>query len=261
MIHRRLITKGIKYYLTLPHNIGHGIHSPYLFRLINEVFTKNIEFDVQRKIENYRQNFATNHDKIKIYDLGARASAHPRVKKVSDIAVREAVTDHYGRLLYNLVSDFKPSTMIELGTSLGIGSLYMALGNPSGKLYTIEGAAEKAKLANQYLKAYTNNVEVITGNFDDKLTEVLSAIGKVDFAFIDGNHRKEFTIKYFEELLKYSHDKTIFVFDDIYWSPGMADAWKYLVKHERVRVSLDLFRMGVILINPQLQKEEFTVFY
>jgi predicted O-methyltransferase YrrM len=229
--------------------------------LINEVFSKTIDFDVLRKIENYRQNFAINHNKIKIYDLGAKSSPIPKLKRINNIAVRESVTDHYGRLLYNLVSDFKPSTTIELGTSLGIGTLYMAMGNPSGKVYTIEGAVEKANLASQSLKAYANNVEVITGNFDDKLANVLSKAGKVDFAFIDGNHRKEATIKYFEEILKYSHDSTVFVFDDIYWSPGMVDAWNSIVQHERVRVSLDLFRMGIILINPQLQKETFTVFY
>lgn len=261
MIHRRLITKGIKYYLTLPHNIGHGIHSPYLFRLINEVFAKNIDIDVLRKIENYRQNFTSNRNKIEIYDLGAKKSKLLKYKRIKDIADHESVTDHYGKLLFNIVAEYKPDVMVELGTSLGIGSLYLALGNPHGKLYTIEGAREKAKLASDFLMANVNNVEVLEGSFEERLSEVLKKNGKVDFAFIDGNHKKESTIRYFEELLKFSSETTIFIFDDINWSVGMMEAWQFVTNHEKARVCLDLFRMGIVLINPRLQKETFTVFY
>lgn len=261
MIHRRLITKGIKYYLTLPHNTGHGIHSPFLFRLINEVFAKDIDNDTQHKIENYRQNFINNSEKIKIYDLGAKGYHSSTFKKVKDIAVKESISLHYGKLLYNLISEYKPDSMIELGTSLGIGTLYMALANPSGNVFTIEGSPEKASLASSILNKSVSNIEVITGSFDEQLTKILEKVGKTDFVFIDGNHKKESTLRYFEEILTYSHANTILVFDDINWSPGMMEAWEEIEQHEKTRVSLDLFRMGIVLLNPKLQKENFTIFY
>lgn len=261
MIHRRLIAKGIKYYLTLPHNIGHGIHSPYLYRLINQVFAKDTGNDVLHKIENYRQNFINNPGKIEILDPGAKGDGHPVKKQIRDIALREPVSGHYGKLLYNLVSEFQPGITVELGTSLGIGTLYLAMGNPGGKVVTIEGCAEKAALAKAALDKVVANAEVITGNFDEELPRVLVREGKADFVFIDGNHRKDSTLRYFNEIVKYSHAGTVVVVDDISWSPGMMEAWKEITVHEKTRVSLDLFRMGIVLFNPVLQKENFTIFY
>lgn len=261
MIHRRLIAKGIKYYLTLPHNTGHGIHSPFLFRLINEVFSKDIDYDVFRKIENYRQKLIWSNEKLLVSAMGARSSKHSGYKKVKDIAQKESTPHHYGRLLYNLAREFKPENMLELGTCLGMGTIYMAMGNKDGKVFSIEGSAEKASLASSMLQKEAPNAQIFTGNFDEQLPKVLQAADKIDLAFIDGNHKKEATLRYFEDILEYSHDNTILVFDDINWSPGMMEAWHEIQKHPKTRVCLDLFRMGIVLLNPKLQKENFTIFY
>ncbi len=261
MIHRRLIAKGIKYYLTLPHNTGHGIHSPFLFRLINEVFSKDIDYDVFRKIENYRQQLIWSNEKLLVSELGARSSSRSGYKKIKNIAQKESTPHHYGRLLYNLAREFEPENMLELGTCLGIGTLYLALGNPSGKVFSIEGSAEKASLASSMLQKEAPNTEIFIGNFDEQLPKVLQAAGKIDLAFIDGNHKKESTLKYFNDILEYSHDNTVFVFDDINWSPGMMEAWHEIQNYPKTRVCLDLFRMGIVLLSPKLQKENFTIFY
>lgn len=261
MIHRRLIAKGIKYYLTLPHHTGHGIHSPFLFRMIHEVFAKDISYDVERKIENYRQNLIIRSDKITVSDFGAKGKGEPKFKRVKEIALNESISCHYGKLIYNLISEYKPEKMIELGTCLGMGSLYMALANPGGMVYTMEGSPAKADLASNMLQGNVSNVEIIKGNFDDKLAKVLLKAGSVDFAFIDGNHKKESTLKYFEEILVYSHSNTIIILDDINWSPGMMEAWTLIQNHKQTRVCLDLFRVGIVLLDPKLQKENFTIFY
>jgi predicted O-methyltransferase YrrM len=261
MIHRRLITKGIKYYLTLPHNTGHGIHSPSLFRLIHEVFARDIDADNLNKIDNYRQSLISNQAKINVQDLGAKGNQTFKQKKICSIATRESTPAHYGRLLYNLVAEFRPQTILELGTSLGVGTLHMALANPDAKIFTLEGSTEKSGLASSMLQQYVANVNVITGDFNDRLSNVLEAAGKIDLAFIDGNHKKESTLKYFEEILVYSDNNTVIIFDDINWSPGMTDAWSEIQKHEKARVCLDLFRMGIVLMDRKLQKESFTIFY
>jgi predicted O-methyltransferase YrrM len=137
----------------------------------------------------------------------------------------------------------------------------MALANSGNKIFTIEGASEKASLASSMLHKMVPNVEVISGSFDEKLPEVLQRAGKADFVFIDGNHKKDSTLKYFEEILVYTHSNSVIVLDDINWSPGMMQAWKEIQNHEKSRVCLDLFRIGIVLLNPNLQKENFTVFY
>ncbi|NJO70179.1 MAG: class I SAM-dependent methyltransferase [Bacteroidetes bacterium] len=116
-------------------------------------------------------------------------------------------------------------------------------------------------MASSMLQKTVGNVQVIQGNFDDELPALLKRLGKADFVFIDGNHKKEFTLKYFEELLGYSHNETVIIFDDINWSPGMMDAWEEIKSHPRSRVCLDLFRLGIVLLDPKLQKENFTIFY
>lgn len=261
MIHRRLIAKGIKYYLTLPHNTGHGIHSPFLFRLINEVFAKDIDYDHLRKIENYNHSLISNTGKLLINDSGAKGPGKPVEKKIRDIALKESTPPHYGRLLYNLVKEFKPGNVIELGTCLGIGTLYLSLGNPDGRVFSLEGSSEKAGLASSMLQKAVSNVQVIQGNFDQELPVLLNKLGKIDFVFVDGNHKKEFTLKYFEEILVYCHNETIVVFDDINWSPGMMEAWNEIQRHPGASACLDLFRVGIVFLNPKLQKENFTIFY
>ncbi|NJK96477.1 MAG: class I SAM-dependent methyltransferase [Bacteroidales bacterium] len=89
----------------------------------------------------------------------------------------------------------------------------------------------------------------------------MSRAGRIDFAYIDGNHRKESTIGYFEQILKYCHGESVIVLDDINWSPGMMEAWQQIQQHDQVRVCLDLFRMGIVFLEPKLQKQNFTIFY
>jgi predicted O-methyltransferase YrrM len=261
MIHRRLIAKGIKYYLTLPHKNGRGIHSTFLLRLVNKVSTRKIESINLCKIENYRQKLLADSSKINILDLGAGNCQPNHIRKVKEIAVREGISHRYGKLLYNLVLEFKPMTMIEVGTSLGIGSLYMLLGNPEGKLITMEGSPEKASLASSMLHKESQNVEVVKGNFDDTLPEVLDRNLKIDFAFIDGNHKKESTLRYFEQILKNCHNGSVIVLDDISWSTGMTDAWDEIKKHKQASICLDLFRLGIVFVDSEHQKENFTIFY
>ena len=78
-------------------------------------------------------------------------------------------------------------------------------------------------------------------------------------AFIDGNHQKKPTINYFEEILKYANNNTIFIFDDIHWSQGMESAWEYIKAHEKTTLTIDLFFLGIVFIKSELSKENFII--
>ena len=91
------------------------------------------------------------------------------------------------------------------------------------------------------------------------MSHELKKIKQLDFIFIDGNHQKEATISYFKKCLNYSNDKSIIVFDDIYWSKGMEDAWDYIKQHNRTTVTIDFFFLGVVFINNELSKEHFKI--
>ena len=211
----RFIFKYLHYYLTS--KTRHDIHSPFVFDLLTNVILAENNFHAFQKIENIRSAVLNSKKEISVTDYGARGSLNSaptkgNVKTIKDIAKRSAKSSKYGRLLFRLVSRFKPKILLELGTSLGISSLYQALPDKNARLITIEGCGETAKIAkDNFNTADLHNIELITGNFDETLPEVLKSTTKLDYVFFDGNHRKYPTIDYFEQCLPQAHNDSLFI--------------------------------------------------
>jgi len=140
--------------------------------------------------------------------------------------------------------------------------MYQSVAVPQSKIITIEGCDKTAEIAQEnFNQLNLQNIKLITGNFNDVLPDVLKNINILDFAFFDGNHTKEATIEYFNQCLKKSHSKTLFVFDDIHWSEGMEEAWNFIKKHEKVIITIDLFFMGLVFFNENISKQNFVIRY
>ena len=156
---------------------------------------------------------------------------------------------------------YKPATIVELGTSFGITSSYLSCGNKNAKLYTFEGSGNIAAIAKKtFASLQVTNIEMIEGDFSKTLPSFFSKITRVDFAFIDGNHRKDPTLQYFQRLLDHSIPNTIFVMDDIHWSAGMEAAWLFIRQHPAVTSTIDLFFIGLVFINPDFKvKQHLTI--
>jgi predicted O-methyltransferase YrrM len=158
------------------------------------------------------------------------------------------------------VADLQPDNIIELGTCLGITSIYLQNAAPNATLYTLEGCPQTAGIANQsFNKAGLNNIELTTGNFDNTLPGVIASLDKLDFVFVDGNHQKQATLNYFEWCLPKVHDGTLLIFDDIYWSEGMKEAWAQIKAHPEVTVTIDLFWIGLVYFKKDQAKEDFVI--
>jgi hypothetical protein len=128
------------------------------------------------------------------------------------------------------------------------------LADPTHRVYTLEADPFIAQRASdQFSKIGLDRIELVVGAFDQRLQEVLEKMGQVGFALIDGNHRKEPTLRYFEQLLPYVHNDSILIFDDIYWSPPMQSAWETIRRHPQVRGTIDLFRMGIVLFRSEFR--------
>ncbi len=240
----------------------HGTHSPFVYELLDRVVYDRTVHQEYAIVENIRRQLLARGDVIAVTDLGAGSTVNSSGKrKVADIARNSAKAGKWGKLLFRLSKHFRPETMIELGTSLGIGSLYQSLGNPQGKLTTFEGCPNTAAIAQQQFQQANINSDIIEGNFDDMLPAYLSSIEKLDWAFIDGNHRKEPTICYFGQCLEKCHSDSILLFDDIYWSRGMAEAWGNIRQHPRVTVTLDLFQLGIVFLHEGQVKQDFRIRY
>lgn len=240
----------------------HGIHSPFVYELLDNVVYDKTVYPEYQTVASVRKSLLSRTDEIEITDLGAGSTVNKSNKrKVADIAKNSAKAGKWGELLFRLSKRFEPITMIELGTSLGIGSLYQSLGNPNGKLTTFEGCPNTAAIAREQFQKAKVSPTIIEGNFDDTLQPFLNSIEKLDWAFVDGNHQKEPTICYFEQCLEKCHNDSVLLFDDIYWSKGMAEAWANIKAHERVNVTLDLFQVGIVFLRKEQPKQHFVIRY
>jgi predicted O-methyltransferase YrrM len=239
----------------------HGLHSPFVYRLVDSVIYDFDAKKVYEETENLRKQLFIDNRIIIITDFGAGSHVNNnRKKKISDIAHHALKPPKMAQLLYRLAADMKPDNIIELGTCLGITTVYLKKASPTAKIYTLEGCPETAKAAGEtFKKAGINDIELITGNFDDTLPSVINKLDALDFVFIDGNHQKDATLKYFEWCLPKVHENTLFIFDDIYWSEGMKQAWDQVKAHPKVTVTIDLFWIGLVFFKHGQAKQDFLV--
>jgi len=238
----------------------HGVHSPFVYRLIDEVIYDFQSKKLYNEVEAIREKLLNDTRIITITDLGAGSHLNNnRQKKVGDIAKNALKTPKLAQLLYRLVADLKPQSIIELGTCLGITTLYLQKAAPTAKVYTMEGCPETAGVAKQTFERGAITTEPIVGNFDDNLPDVINALDKVDFVFVDGNHQKDATLEYFKWCLPKVHENTMLIFDDIYWSEGMKEAWKEIKANPKVTATVDLFWIGLVFFKPGQAKEDFLV--
>lgn len=258
----QLVFKYICYYLTASSGRGHGTHSPFIFQFITQVLNDRQHYDAYEKAERLRQRLLQDTTIIKVDDYGAGSSVDKSNRRsISSIEGNAVKSKKYGQLLYRMVKYYQPATILELGTSLGITTSYLAIANPNAKLITIEGAKEIASVAKQNFKtSELHNVELVEGNFNHTLSPVVCGLSSIDFAFIDGNHRQEPTERYFQQLLLKINDNTIFVIDDIHRSREMEEAWEVIQQHPSVRCSVDLFFIGIIFFRTVFrEKQHFKI--
>jgi len=236
------------------------IHSPFVYQFYLNVLEGSTADELQ-KIKALHDHLFQIYDKISINDMGATPGN--KEKTISKLASGASMPEKYGKVLFNLVRYFSPGTIIELGTCLGISTAYMASADDAGKIITIEGSKSLSDLAvKNWGELKFNNIEAIIGSFDEKLPEVLSGIETVDMAFIDGNHRYAPTLKYFNMLMEKANEKSILVFDDIYWSREMSEAWTVIKKDPRITLTIDIYRLGIVFMrHDKLAKEDFTLRY
>jgi predicted O-methyltransferase YrrM len=219
-------------------------HSPFLYDLFEEMLDDNRVYYAFESIEWLRAALLADPGKVQRVDLGTGRSG---MVSIRTLARQSASSASKGRRMFRLVQWQQPKTMLELGTSLGIGSAYLASANTRAKLVTIEGAPEIAALARKHLgKLGLKGVEVVTGNFDMVLPALLPGFPILDLVYIDGNHRKEPTLRYVEQILPHLSEEGLLVLDDIHWSAEMEAAWAAVQVHPRVRLAVDCFDIGII---------------
>lgn len=252
---------GIKSYLNfaIKSTNEHGVHSPFVFDLVTKCFYDKSDFAEYRLLENYRKSLLQNHKTIAVTDFGAGSRVFKSDdRKVSDIAKNAGISEKRARLLLRLAKYFKPQNVLEIGTSLGLATSALALGNPAAKITSLEGCHNTSAQAKSQLEQRgISNVKIEIGEFDATLSQLSDQ--KFDLCYFDGNHQKDATLRYFDQLLPTASNDSVWIFDDIHWSEGMTEAWEAIKKHPKVTVTIDTYQWGFVFFRKEQEKEDFTI--
>ncbi len=239
----------------------HDLHSPFLYNFYMELIKNELPFGDFEEMNQVRKELLKDTTVIEYTDLGAgskRLKSHTRI--VKQIARHGIAQKKQAEFLYRLINKFNPQTIVELGTSIGLSTLYLSKAAPRSDIYTIEGCPDLVEFSNKlFHKQKAHNIQTIIGNFDTAFPKLLKSINSLDLLYIDGNHAYEPTMRYFKMALEKKNANSIFVFDDIYWSDGMKQAWKEICAHPEVTLSLDLFYFGIVFFRTEQKNKEHFV--
>lgn len=256
--------KYLRYLLTAENGRGHGIHSPFVYQLIRDVFMDQKNYPAYELPERYRRSLLKDNSVLDVEDLGAGSiGGSHRQRTVASIARNSVKHFRYASLLYRLGCFLRARQILELGTSLGVTSMYLSAIDTAEQVVTMEGSAAVADIAEAAFRRHErNNLRLVRGNFDDQLPVLLNTMTRIDFAYVDGNHRKKPTLEYFNRIIPLLPNEGCIVFDDIHWSREMEEAWADICADHRVTLTIDLFAIGLVFIRKeQLEKQHFTIRY
>jgi predicted O-methyltransferase YrrM len=256
------IKKYIQHYFAAKRN-GHGVHSPFAYVLCEQVFYNHSHFYDFYELKKIRATLLANETEISIEDFGAGSKTFSsNNRKISDLTKKGTSTTKQSETLYKLINFLNCKTSIELGTSIGLNTLYMAMANKNGQAYTLEGSMNLFEFAAELAaKNKVTNINFIHSKFDEALPQLLQNTTSLDLFYVDGNHTYEATLNYFKLALSKKNNTSVFIFDDIYWSKGMTSAWEEIKKHPSVTLSIDAFYFGLVFFREEVKEKVDLKFY
>lgn len=250
----------------------HGVHSPFVFDLVTKCLYDDTRYPEYESLSTFRASLLADKNFITVTDFGAGSKVFTsNLRQVSKIAGTAGISRYRAEMLFRIARYFKPESILEIGTSLGLATAALSLGNPMSKITTLEGCGETAKTAKAYFNKFgLTNIDAKITPFDTFLSSLHPTSSRpiigtgtetktYQLIYFDGNHQKEATLKYFELLLHTRLEDSIWIFDDIHWSGEMNDAWKTIKRNPAVTVSIDTFQWGILFFRQAQEKESFTI--
>ena len=239
----------------------HGVHSPFVFDLITNCFYDTKKFSEYSILKNYRKSLLANANSIEVTDFGVGSRVFKsNTRAINQIARNAGISKKRAELLFRITNYFQPESILEIGTSLGLATSALSLGNVKSKITTLEGCPNTLHVAQKQFEEFGfKNITSINTEFSSYLKNYQLAIINYQLIYFDGNHSKQATLDYFELLLPTTTNETVWIFDDIHWSKGMEAAWEIIKSHPNVTVSIDTFQWGLVFFRTEQPKEHFVI--
>jgi len=248
----------IKHWLTARYSLGYNVHSPFLYDFTRNVIYEDNLYYCYQAIETQRHQLLHNNNTIYVEDYG---TGHSKKRKISDIALTSLAKPKEGQLLFRIANAVDAKNILELGTSLGITTAYLTAHSSKCNTTTLEGSSDIINIAIQnWQKLHLETqIKSVQGNIDETLPLILKKDILYDIIYFDANHTYEATIRYFNQCLPYKTEKTIFIVDDIYYSPEMNKAWQEIMQYPEVKATIDLYDIGIVFFNPYFIKKNYKM--
>jgi predicted O-methyltransferase YrrM len=246
----------------------HGVHSPFVYNLVTKCFYDTAKYPEYAVLKAYRNSLLANKNTIEVIDFGAGSRVFKsNTRAINQIAKNAGISSKRGKLLFRITNYFQPESILEIGTSLGLATSALALGNPKSKIITLEGCPKTLNQCQLQLQKFNiYNVTPINTEFSSYLTtQNLQPTSynpqptTYNLVYFDGNHSKKATLAYFELLLPTITNDSVWIFDDIHWSKDMELAWKIIKNHPKVTVTIDTFYWGIVFFRIEQKKEHFVI--
>ncbi len=239
----------------------HGIHSPFVFDLVTKCFYDKKNYTEYSILKNYRNSLLANKNTIEVTDFGAGSRVFKsNTRAINQIARNAGIYSNRAELLFRISNYFKPNTVLEIGTSLGLATAALSLGNPNSKIITLEGCLETSSIAKKQFEEFNfDNINPVVTEFSEYLESLQLNATVYQLIYFDGNHSKKATLAYFELLLPTITNESVWIFDDIHWSHDMEAAWEIIQNHPKVTVTIDTFQWGFVFFREEQLKEHFVI--
>lgn len=248
----------------------HAVHSPFVFQLITNCFqdkkskpepSGSEQAKQYQILKNYRKSLLENKKTIEVTDFGAGSKVFKsNTRAINKIAKTAGISTKRAKLLFRITNYFQPESVLEMGTSLGLATSALVLGNPKASITTLEGCPNTMSIAKNQLQLFNfENINCIATEFSTYFTTSNFLLPTFQLIYFDGNHSKKATLEYFDLLLPTITNDSVWIFDDIHWSLGMEEAWELIKSHPKVTVTIDTFQWGLVFFRKEQEKEHFVI--
>ena len=207
------------------HAAGFGVHSPFAFNLILDIINTPHSYyiynDNKRKLD--RAGLDNNETKLK-----------------------------YAELLFRLMNRFNAKDILEIGSGLGINTLYISAHSKQTSVICVEQEEEKAKTAHSLL---TNKLENII--FANVLPTKENSFDVIVWDLKEYPLKDDETLRTICSTLK---SDGFIVVNHINKGKQNKAVWQKIMKHDALTMSFDLEAIGIGFFKPSLPKLNYDLY-